>query len=190
MIWIYVALLALVSATTIFEKEARQVEEPGIDQIFISNFTAGGNGCPQGAAGSTLSGDRKSCLIYVSFDNYQAYTGPVFDHRDYFHGYAVLHSGITGVMQAVYYFGSRLENTTTEARISGPIWDVFTVKKGVPESGRIWSPCGTSVPLLARTKISLVSDEVVIGTYVFPGILGGESSVSHTWVTSVSFRKC
>ncbi|KAG4438092.1 hypothetical protein IFR05_006413 [Cadophora sp. M221] len=212
MIWICVTLLALVSATVLAEKETRQAEEPSIDQIFISNFTAAGNGCSQGAAGTTLSSDRKS--LYVSFDNYQAYTGPGTSVKDrqpscdlsvnlthpaefqysitetIFHGYAVLDSGMIGIMQAVYYFSSRLENTTTEARVSGPIRDVFTVKKDVTASGRIWSPCGTSGPLLVRTRISLSSDKVVTGTYMFPGILEDESSVGHTWVTSLSFRKC
>ncbi|KAH7346280.1 hypothetical protein BKA65DRAFT_551201 [Rhexocercosporidium sp. MPI-PUGE-AT-0058] len=175
MIWTSIAFFALLSISISTKIESRLEEEPSASQVIISNFTTGGNGCPQGAAGLSLSSDRKS--FSVSFDKYQAYNGPGTSVRDKqpscdltvnlthpadfqysvskttYHGYAMLDQGVTGTMQAVYYFTtSAIKNSTTRAKISGPIRDVFTVNTEVPESTRVWSPCGVNLPLLKKTR--------------------------------------
>ncbi|PVH78394.1 hypothetical protein DL98DRAFT_351785, partial [Cadophora sp. DSE1049] len=185
MVGIFILLL-VVSAAAFPETVVRQTEDPGSDQVFISNFTATGSGCRDGAAGLSFSIDRKT--LSVSFDGYQAYLGPGVSASDRrpscdlsinithpaefqysvtqttYHGYAVLDRIMTGVMQSIYYFTTSLDNTTTEARITGPIRDVFTVYAQVPESANIRSPCGVNIPLVMRTRVTLISSTATTGT--------------------------
>ncbi|MAD85015.1 MAG: hypothetical protein CL912_18810 [Deltaproteobacteria bacterium] len=83
-----------------------------------------------------------------------------------------------------------LENTTTDARISGPISDIFTVYKQVPEPTMIWSPCGVNISLVMRTRITLISNTTTTDTAVFPGTLYEDSPVSTTWQTRIRWRRC
>jgi len=155
---------------------------PRPGDVFIRNVRVGGPGCPQGTTSvlvtSTVPGGPAD-LFEVIYDNFEVSQGPhialaearkfcniVVDlyfpqgyrftlTQVHFEGYADLARGATGKLETEYFFPFFSNRVSTSKVIRGPYKKDYERNDTLGLFSRIWSPCGLTVPLNAKTTMTV-----------------------------------
>lgn len=179
------------------------------DDIALGEPSYGGNGCPQGTVGASLSPDKK--VLSIIFDQYMAKAdaNTYLDRKscqlgvpihvpqglslsvlklDY-RGYSFVPAGASALFEVEYFLKS-FNSSNTGPKVSkafnGPMDSDYLITNNIGVSSVVWSACGEDVNLRVNSSIRARTNSKKYDTI----ITVDSTDIAAGMIYSLQWKKC